>query len=119
MENPIYIHLEAGAGPIRPGSSHWFGYPDLAHDVEVPWVCDGGEKYALTLICQINLADIAYYRGDWDEPAISMHVSDNRVCRVQFIPEERFPELEYARTGFMSRMSPRPSPSPSTIYVQH
>lgn len=121
MNRTIYIHLGKSVDELPVGASHWFGYPDLPADVEVPYVDEKDGKYALTLICQINLsdlpetgifprrgllqfyADVAYYRGDWDEPAISMHVSDNRVCRVLFTPEEKLPELENTQPRFFEQ----------------
>lgn len=103
------------------GHSHLFGYPDLPANVDIPAVVEDGEEFALTLVCQINLsdlpdndvfpkqgllqfyADIAYYRGDWDEPAITMVPSDNKVCRVVYIPADQMDALESCRERYFEQ----------------
>lgn len=120
--SPIYLRLGRPSTDISVGKSHWWGYPDLPLDVDIPTTTDAdGSEYALDFICQINLADlhdylvetaadtgdrsvldcplpqsglllffadIAYYRGNWDEPAISMHYSDTDVVKAIYIPED-------------------------------
>ncbi len=112
---PIFIHLKPQEQPLKVGASHWWGYPDLPPEVDIPVTTDpeDGSEYCLPLICQINLADlpadctalphkglllffadIAYYRGDWDEPAISGYISDPDVVRVLYIRPEDMDRLE-------------------------
>lgn len=120
---PIYIHLREALENPPLGSSHWFGYPDLPPDIGIPQVMEDGEAYGLTLVCQINLADlplpsarkglllffadISYYCGNWDEPSIGMNVSDNKVCRVVYVPEERMGELVNCRQFFFEQDEPK------------
>lgn len=132
---PIYILL--GKGEPALGESHWFGYADLPEDVMVPTIEEDGERYALTLICQLRIgeirkqagphicgkwpfagqdglllffADVAYYRGDWDYPNISLHPSDNRVCRVIFVPEERLDDLQCTSAYICEEDEAKPIP---------
>ncbi len=122
-QSPIYIHLGEAVDNPPLGSSHWFGYPDLPPDIAIPQIEEEGESYALTLICQINLADlplqpagkglllffadIAYYCGNWDEPLIGMDISDNKVCRVIYVPEEKMGELRSCRELFFEQDEPK------------
>lgn len=117
-DTPIYIRISDEPADLPVGSSHWFGYPDLPPDMEIPYVEEDGEAYALTLLCQINLADlpendalprqgllllfadVAYYAGNWDEPSISMHMSDNKACRAIFVPAERMGEIVSRREEY-------------------
>lgn len=108
MDKPLYLRLEKPTAPLRVGESHWWGYPDLPPDVDIPTVYDEPDDmdYGLTFLCQINLADlpqrisslpheglllffadIAYYCGQWDEPSIGCCVSDNKVVRVLYVPK--------------------------------
>lgn len=128
MNNSIFLRIGAPSDDIAVGKSHWWGYPDLPLDTDIPTFTDpnDGNEYALSFLCQINLADlhdamldaaydtgdqtykqydlpksglllffadIAYYGGMWDEPAIGSHLSDNRVVRVVYIPEEDMASL--------------------------
>ncbi len=128
MNNSIFIQLGKPSDDIAVGKSHWWGYPDLPLDMDIPTFTDpnDGNEYALSFLCQINLADlhdamldasfdtgdqsykqydlpksglllffadIAYYGGMWDEPAIGSQISDNRVVRVVYIPEEDMASL--------------------------
>lgn len=118
-KSPVYIHLGEAVENPPLGSSHWFGYPDLPPDMEIPQIEEDGEPYALTLVCQINLsdlplptagkgfllffADISYYCGNWGEASIGSHISDNRVCRVVYVPEDRLGELENCRKFFVEQ----------------
>lgn len=128
MNNSIFLTLGAPSDEIAVGKSHWWGYPDLPLDMDIPTFIDpnDGNEYALSFLCQINLADlhdamldaaydtgdqsykqydlpksglllffadIAYYGGMWDEPAISSCLSDNKVVRVVYVPEEDMASL--------------------------
>lgn len=101
--------ISACAATEKLGASRWWGYPDMPAD----WDGDAAEA-PLTLICQINLADlpddsapefpheglllffanIDYYLGRSMDPAISMHVSDAESVRVIYVPKEDMPRLE-------------------------
>lgn len=111
---PIYIHLGPARENLPVGASHWFGYPDLPPDFDIPTVEEEDGSFAMTLVCQINLsqlppcglpeaglllffADIAYYSGDWDEPKIFMHPCGPDVCRVVYVPADRMGELQSCR----------------------
>ncbi len=122
-KSPVYIHLGEAVENPPVGSSHWFGYPDLPPDMEIPQIEEGGESYALTLVCQINLselplqpaqkglllffADIAYYGGHWDEPSIGSDISDNQVCRVVYVPAEKMGTLVSCREYFFEQDEPK------------
>ena len=128
MNNSIFLTLGAPSDEIAVGKSHWWGYPDLPLDMDIPTFVDSndGNEYALSFLCQINLADlhdamldaaydtgdqsykqydlpksglllffadIAYYGGMWDEPAIGSCLSDNKVVRVVYVPEEDMASL--------------------------
>lgn len=127
MNKAIYLKLGKPTDNLRVGQSHWWGYPDMPINMEVPTLTDAdGNEYALDFLCQINLsdlheflndtaaatgdshiaqcplpksglllffADIAYYLGNWDEPSISMHYSDNRQVRVIYVPQEQMAEV--------------------------
>lgn len=128
MNNSIFLKLGAPSDEIAVGKSHWWGYPDLPLDMDIPTFIDpnDGNEYALSFLCQINLADlhdamldaaydtgdqsykqydlpksglllffadIAYYGGMWDEPAIGSYLSDNNVVRVVYVPEEDMASL--------------------------
>ena len=60
MDKPLYLRLEEPTAPLRVGESHWWGYPDLPPDVDIPTVYDEHDDmdYGLTFLCQINLADL-------------------------------------------------------------
>lgn len=123
MNNAIYLKLGSPSDDISVGKSHWWGYPDMPVDMDIPTFVDpdDGGEYALSFLCQINLADlheamldaafdtgdqsykqydlpksglllffadIAYYGGMWDVPAIGSCLSDCDVVRVVYIPEE-------------------------------
>ncbi len=128
MNNSIFLKLGAPSDEIAVGKSHWWGYPDLPLDMDIPTFIDpnDGNEYALSFLCQINLADlhdamldaaydtgdqsykqydlpksglllffadIAYYGGMWDEPAIGSYLSNNKVVRVVYVPEEDMASL--------------------------
>ena len=52
MDKPLYLRLEEPTAPLRVGESHWWGYPDLPPDVDIPTVYDEHDDmdYGLTFL---------------------------------------------------------------------
>lgn len=62
---PIYLQLsKPESGPV-PGTSRFFGNPDLPAGYGYPvYTDDDGDEYPYFFVCQINLADVAPYDAD-------------------------------------------------------
>lgn len=59
---PIYLHLSQPVATPGPGSSRFWGDPDLPRDCEYPAYVDAnGLEHPYRFICQINLAEVAPY----------------------------------------------------------
>ena len=107
---PIYLKLSKPAGKLPPGSSRFWGNPDLPAGTDYPvYTAADGEEYPYEFVCQINLADVAsldsgdalphegllsffakigYYMGRLDDiPGIGGYVSAADDVKVLYFPE--------------------------------
>lgn len=59
---PVYLDLSIPAGEMKPGSSRFWGKPDMPCGMLYPSYKDSsGEEHPYFFVCQINLDDVSVY----------------------------------------------------------